>query len=319
MANKHPKLLEVVRNKMQLEHKSYLTIKTYIAWIRRYIIWSGMKHPKELGAKEIEKFLTELVTKNNVSISTQSQALNALIYLYRQVLNIKVENINALRSRKNRNVPTVFTKDEVKEIFKYVSGLEGLILKLIYGSGLRLMEAMRLRIKDIDFEYKTVTVRDGKGAKDRTTVLPNSLIADLRSQISKRKILHDKDLARGFGVVYLPDALSKKYPNASKEFLWQFIFPATRFVKFNSNGPTFRHHLHESVVQKAIGLAIRKAGILKHAGTHTLRHSFATHLLQNGYDIRTIQELLGHSHLKTTMIYTHVLQRGAAAALSPLD
>lgn len=314
-----PKLLDIVHNKMRLEHKSYETRKTYIGWIKRYIYWSGLKHPKDLGEKEITQFLTELVTKNNVSVSTQNQALNALIYLYRQVLNIEVENINALRSRKERSLPTVFTKDEVKEIFKHVRGTEGLILKLMYGSGLRLMEAMRLRVKDIDFEYKTVTVRDGKGAKDRTTVLPNSLIAELREQITKRKVVHEKDLAQGFGNVYLPNALSAKFPNANKEFLWQFIFSASRLVKFDYDGPTFRHHLHESVPQKAMHLAIRKAGIYKHAGTHTLRHSFATHLLQNGYDIRTIQQLLGHAHLKTTMIYTHVIQRGGASALSPLD
>ena len=314
-----PKLLDIVRDKMRLEHKSYETQKTYIGWIKRYIYWSHLKHPKDLGAKDVEKFLTDLVIKKNVSVSTQNQALNALVYLYRQVLNIELENVNALRSRKERNIPTVFTKDEVKEIFKYVSGTEALILKLIYGSGLRLMEAMRLRVKDIDFELKTITVRDGKGAKDRTTVLPNILINDLRAQITKRKILHEKDLAAGFGYVYLPHALAIKYPNANKDFIWQFIFPASKRVRFNASGPNLRHHLHESVPQKAIHLAIKKAGIYKHGGTHSLRHSFATHLLQNGYDIRTIQQLLGHSHLKTTMIYTHVIQRGEVSNLSPLD
>lgn len=270
-----------------------------------------------MGAPEVEAFLTHLAVKEHVAASTQNQALSALLFLYREVLHQELGPVDALRAKRPQRLPTVLTKDETLRLIGCLSGTHQLMAKLIYGSGIRLMEY--LRVKDLEFERRALIVRDGKGAQDRVTVLPDTLVPLLQEHLQRVKALHEQDLAQGYGAVYLPDALARKYPNADREWGWQYIFPASSLSQDPRSGVTRRHHLHESSLQKAVKEAARMAGIVKPVGPHTLRHCFATHLLEAHYDIRTVQELLGHKDVKTTMIYTHVLNRGGLAVRSPLD
>jgi integron integrase len=305
---------------MRLKHYSYRTEQAYVDWIRRFILFHHKRHPQEMGAQEIEAFLTHLAVHENVAASTQNQALQAILFLYREVLGREItEPIQAMRARKPKRLPTVLTREEVLLLFNQMSGIHKLIAQLLYGSGLRLMEALRLRVKDLDFEYRTITVRDGKGEKDRITILPDLLQDPLRHHLEQVRRLHQQDLDQGYGAVYLPEALARKYPNAEREWGWQWVFPSPRLSLDPRTGVIRRHHLDPSSVQRAIREAARAAGITKPVTPHTLRHSFATHLLETGYDIRTVQELLGHKDVRTTMIYTHVLQRGGRAVRSPLD
>ncbi len=313
------RLLDQVRDALRLKHYSIRTEDSYVDWIRRYILFHGKRHPNEMGAPEIEAFLTHLAVNEHVATSTQNQALSALLFLYREVLHKDLGPIDALRARKPKRLPTVLTQDEVRRVFDHLSGTHQLMAKLLYGSGLRLMECLRLRVKDIDFAQRAIIVRDGKGEQDRVTMLPESLIAPLQKHLQYVKRLHEEDLAKGYGAVYLPYALERKYPNAEREWIWQYVFPSERLSVDPRSGIVRRHHLDESGLQKAVRRAARAAGITKPVSPHTFRHSFATHLLENGYDIRTVQEILGHKDVKTTMIYTHVLQRGGLAVRSPLD
>ncbi len=314
-----PKLLSEIRNKMRTTSYSPKTIEAYIYWIKDYIKFNNTQHPKDLSKEDLEKYLTHLAVKRNVAASTQNQALAAILYLYK---NIIVKDIgwldDVVRARRSRRLPVVFTKQEVREIFNNLDGIPKLICSLLYGSGLRLGESLRLRIKDINFDYKQIIVREAKGNKDRITTLPEKMMPELRKQLNKVYLQHKDDLRIGKGNTKLPYALAKKYPNADTEFGWQYAFPADRFVKDSESDLVFRFHIHESTIQKKIKDAIKKSSIIKPASSHTFRHSFATHLLENGYDIRTIQELLGHKSVKTTMIYTHVANIGAGIK-SPLD
>ena len=313
------KLLDQVRDTLRLKHYSYRTEQAYVGWITRYVLFHHKRHPAEMGAPEVEAFLTHLAVRENVAASTQNQALSALLFLYRDVLNQDLGSIDALRAKKSKRLPTVLTKEEARRVIGHLSGTHQLMAKLLYGSGLRLMECLRLRVKDLDFDYRTITVRDGKGAEDRVTMLPESLIAPLQEHLRQVKCLHKEDLAQGHGSVYLPYALERKYPNAEREWGWQYVFPSAQLSVDPRSGVTRRHHLDESGLQKAVRQAAQRAGITKPVSPHTFRHSFATHLLENGYDIRTVQELLGHKDVKTAMIYTHVLNRGGLAVRSPLD
>ena len=319
MEPKPEKLLDQVRDVLRLKHYSIRTENAYVDWIRRFILFHHRRHPSEMGAPEVQAFLTHLAVKENVAASTQNQALSALLFLYREVLHQDLGPINALRAQKPKRLPTVLTREEVRRVITQMSGTHRLMAQLLYGAGLRLMECLRLRVKDIDFEYKTITVRDGKGEEDRVTMLPNSLIAPLQEHLQRVKRLHEEDLAKGYGAVYLSDALERKYPTANRDWLWQYVFPSDRLSVDPRSGVVRRHHLSESNLQRAVRQAAQKAGLQKRVTCHTLRHSFATHLLENGYDIRTVQELLGHKDVRTTMIYTHVLQRGGLAVRSPLD
>ena len=326
---KEKKLLEQYRDAIHLKHYSPRTGDTYIHWVTEFFYFHNPelkrgivnRHPKDMGAPEINQFLTHLVTVKKVSASTQNQALSALLFLYRHVLHIGVDeaSLNEFRPQRGKSVPTVLSKDEVKRVISNMTGTQKLIAQVMYGGGLRVMECMRLRIKDIDFDNHQIIVRDGKGEDDRITMLPDAVIQPLQLHLRYVKSLHEKDLADGFGSVYLPYALERKYKNADKDWIWQYLFPAPERSQDQYTGITRRHHLHESTEQKAVKEAARLAKITKHVTPHTFRHSFATHLLQAGYDIRTVQELLGHKDVKTTMIYTHVLQRGAGAVKSPLD
>ncbi len=299
---------------------SLRTGKAYLRWIRRYILFHGKRHPREMGEPEINAFLTHLAVEGQVSASTQTQALCALLFLYRTVLDREVGELEGLvRAKRRRKLPVVLTAEEVKRILSRLEGQDRTFLSLLYGTGMRLMEGLRLRVKDIDFAYDQITIRDGKGAKDRVTMLPSSLKADLREHLKRAKQQHEEDLRTGNGRVYLPHALSRKYPNAAAEWGWQYVFPAPALSRDPRSGERRRHHLYDRSVQQAFHQAVRAAGIVKPATCHTLRHSFATHLLMNGYDIRTVQELLGHKSVKTTMIYTHVLNRGGRGVQSPVD
>jgi len=313
------KLLDRVRDAIRLKHYSIRTETAYVDWIRRYILFHDKRHPNDMGAPEVEAFLTHLAVHEHVAASTQNQAYSALLFLYREVLHQDLGPINALRAQKPKRLPTVLTKDEVQRVLSHLSGTHQLMARLLYGSGLRLMECLRLRVKDLDFDYHTITVRDGKGEKDRVTILPESLIAPLQEHLQHVRRLHQEDLAQGYGAVYLPYALERKYPNASREWIWQYVFPSDRLSVDPRSASVRRHHVDESGLQRAVRGAARQAGIHKRVTPHTLRHSFATHLLEAGYDIRTVQELLGHKDVRTTMIYTHVLQRGGLAVRSPLD
>jgi len=317
---KSRKLLDQIRDAIRLKHYSYSTEKTYVHWARRYILFHNKRHPAEMGAVEIETFLTHLAKEDNVSASTQNQALNALLFLYRSVLKIDLAiPIHALRAKRSEHLPTVLSKEETAQVLSGMHGLHQLMAKLLYGSGLRLMECLRLRVKDIDFEQSQIIVREGKGEKDRATMLPSSLVEPLKTQIAYIRNLHELDLEQGFGSVELPFALARKYPNADKEFAWQYIFPSDRRSTDPRSGIIHRHHLDPSGLQRAVRAAAKLAKIDKPVSPHTFRHCFATHLLEAGYDIRTVQELLGHKDIKTTMIYTHVLNRGPKAVRSPLD
>ncbi|MCA1592764.1 MAG: integron integrase, partial [Acidobacteria bacterium] len=296
------------------------TEDTYVYWIRRYIRFHNLRHPREMREPEIQAFLSQLAVKENVAASTQNQAFSALLFLYREVLQIPLDpQIQSVRAEKPKHLPTVLTKEEVDAILSRMSGVTDLMARLLYGSGLRLMECVTLHVKDIDLAQHQIVVRDGKGAKDRVTMLPVSLDTALREQLAARKSLHRQDLAKGYGYVELPFALARKYPNADCEFKWQYAFPSERLAYDPTTKHTYRWHMSESTLQRAVRAAAQAAEISKPVGPHTFRHSFATQLLQNGYDIRTVQELLGHKDVKTTMIYTRVLQRGPLAVRSPLD
>ncbi len=315
-----PRLLERVRQATRARHMSPRTERAYVGWIRRFILFHGKRHPTEMGEPEIARFLTSLATDRNVSASTQNQALSALLFLYQEVLDLRLEWLQGLvRARRPVRLPVVLTRAEVDAVLGQLRGVSWLMASLMYGAGLRVMECCRLRVKDIDLHRAEITVRDGKGAKDRVTLLPALLKTPLTVHLDSVYRLHQRDLKEGRGRAPLPGALISKYPSADREWGWQWVFPATRFYRDRRTGQHHRHHLHESVVQRAVKDAVRAARIAKHASCHTLRHSFATHLLESGYDIRTIQELLGHSDVSTTMIYTHVLNRGGRGVRSPLD
>jgi integron integrase len=315
-----PKLLDQVRAAIRTRHFSIRTEEAYVRWTRRFIRHHGTRHPATMGAAEIEEFLTHLAVNEGVSASTQNQALNALVFLYRSVLGTEFPTLGSVvRAKKPARLPTVFTRDEVTRVLDRVEGTNGLVARLLYGAGLRLLEALRLRVKDLDFGARQILVRDGKGRKDRVTMLPAPLAVPLELHLGSVRLIHEEDLRLGFGAVHLPDKLAAKYPNAAREWLWQYVFPARLRSVDPRTGATRRHHLAESAVQKAVTSAIRRSGVAKHGSCHALRHSFATHLLEAGYDIRTVQELLGHSDVRTTMIYTHVLNRGRTAVRSPLE
>jgi integron integrase len=315
-----PKLLEQTKNVLRRRHYSLRTEKCYLRWIRRYILFHHKRHPAEMGVPEIETFLTYLARSANVAASTQNQALSALLFLYREVLGRTMdEPINALRAKKPKRLPTVLTKEEVHLLLNCLTNPHRLIAQLLYGSGLRLLECLRLRVKDLDFGQKVILVRDGKGSKDRITILPDRLQHPLQGHLHRIERLHQQDLDQGFGQVYLPHALNRKYPNAHKEWIWQYVFPSRQRSSDPRSNQIRRHHLSPSAVNKAFKRAVQLAKIEKHVTPHTLRHSFATHLLEDNYDIRTVQDLLGHKDLRTTMIYTHVLNRGGVAVRSPLD
>ncbi len=315
-----PRLLDRVRYQMRLRHLSRRTEKAYVAWIRRYVLFHGKRHPREMGATDVvARFLTSLAVERRVSASTQNQALAALLFLYREVLGMPLEGIDAVRAKMPGRLPVVLTRDEVRAVIGRLQGVPHLMALLLYGAGLRLLECARLRIKDVDFGAKQIVVRRGKGDRDRVTLLPEAARDGLTRQMEAVRRLHAADLRRGAGWVELPAALERKYPNAGRELPWQWVFPATRMYTEPASGQRRRHHLHESVLQRAVKQAVRDARITKPASCHTFRHSFATHLLEDGYDIRTVQELLGHKDVATTMIYTHVLNRGPAGVRSPVD
>ena len=315
-----PRLLHQVRDKIRLKHYSIRTEQAYTDWIRRFILFHKKRHPAEMGAVEVEQFLTHLAVAGKVSASTQNQAKSALLFLYRDVLAIELPWLDGMAQAKTgKRLPVVLTVQETLRLLDKLEGTTGLIARLLYGSGMRVMEGVRLRVKDIDFERCELIVREGKGNKDRVTMLPQSLVAPLQQHLVRVKALHTQELAEGFGDVYLPFALSRKYPAAGREWHWQYVFPAAKRSIDPRSGIERRQHVSDQAVQRAVRQAARDAGLNKPATPHTLRHSFATHLLQSGYDIRTVQELLGHKDVQTTMIYTHVLNRGGRGVVSPLD
>ncbi|MFA6012834.1 MAG: integron integrase [Desulfobacteraceae bacterium] len=314
------KLLDQVRMVIRTRHYKYTTEQTYVGWIKRYILFHGKKHPSVMGDKEVSEFLSYLAMSKNVAASTQNQALNAIVFLYKHVIDRPLGDFSQFdRAKRPKNLPTVLSIPEVRALLSYMSDEVLLIANLLYGSGLRLIECMRLRVKDIDFAQGLVVVRDGKGGKDRRTMLPNNVKPLLTLQLEKVKFLHRQDLEKGFGEVFLPYALERKYPNAGRDIRWQYVFPSSTISKDPRSGRMGRHHLDESVPRKAVKQAAARAGIMKRVSPHVLRHSFATHLIEAGYDIRTVQELLGHTDVSTTMIYTHVLMNGKMGVTSPLD
>lgn len=318
MAHGSP-FLQQVREAIRVRHYSRRTEDAYLGWIRRYILFHDKRHPAEMGPAEVGQFLTHLAVAREVSSSTQNQALNALVFLYGKVLEAPLGEIGSVvRAKTSQRLPVVLTQSEVARLLAGLRGAQWLVACLLYGSGLRLLEAMRLRVKDLDFPRRAVLVRDGKGAKDRVVTLADELIEPMRRHLENRRSLFEQDCADGCGEVYLPFALARKYPNAATEWAWQYVFPATQLSIDPRSGARRRHHLDESTVQKAVRRALQAAGIAKSASCHTLRHSFATHLLERGADIRTVQEQLGHVDIRTTQIYTHVIERGGRAVLSPL-
>ena len=315
-----PKLLDQVRDTIRLKHYSFRTEQIYVDWIRRFILFHNKRHPQEMAEPEVTEFLTHLARVGNVAASTQNQALSALLFLYKEVLKQEIGWLGDVeRAKRPPKLPVVLSVAEVRKIFARLKGMEKLMAGLLYGSGLRLMECVRLRVKDIDFAYAQITVRDGKGGKDRVTMLPVNLAAPLQKHLARMKMQHDQDLGDGFGTVHLPFALARKFPNAEREWGWQYVFPSSRFSVDPRSGKKQRHHMSEAILQNAMKTSVRACGINKPATCHTLRHSFATHLLERGYDIRTVQELLGHKDVSTTMIYTHVLNRPGIGVKSPLD
>lgn len=314
------RLLDQVRDTLRVKHYSIRTEESYIQWIKRFIYFHNKKHPADMGEAEITAFLTHLAVNKNVTPSTQNQALSALLFLYKQVLNIDLLWLDGVtRAKRPSRLPEVLPKEQVMQLLDAIPGTNGLIARLLYGTGMRLLEAMRLRVQDMDFDYRQIIVRQGKGAKDRSTVLPESLIQPLQIQLEHVRRVHALDLREGFGCVYLPYALARKYPNACREWGWQYVFPSNNRSTDPRDGVIRRHHLDEKNVQRAVRLAARNCAIHKRITPHTLRHCFATHLLEGGTDIRTLQELLGHKDVKTTQIYTHVMKRGGNAVRSPLD
>lgn len=314
------RLLDRVRDRLAMGHYSPRTVDAYVGWIRRFILFHGRRHPAEMGAAEVSAFLSSLATVGKVSASTQNQALAALLFLYADVLGRKLEALEEMvRAKRPARLPVVMTRQEVAAVLSKLSGTSRLMASVLYGAGLRLSECASLRVKDVDFSLSQLVVRSGKGQRDRVALLPKSLVGPLQEQLQKVREQHDADVARGAGYVDLPFALRSKYPNAPREWAWQWLFPATRSYTHPATKERRRHHLHETVLQRAMRRAVVAAGVNKPVSCHTLRHSFATHLLESGYDIRTIQKLLGHRDLRTTMIYTHVLNRGPLGVQSPLD
>lgn len=318
--NRPPKLLDQVRDHLRVKHYSLQTEKLYVQWIRRFILFNGKRHPKDLGAKEVEAFLTHLAVAGQVSASTQNQALSALLFVYKEVLLINLPWLdNVVRAKRPQRLPVVLSRSEVREVLARMKGIYSLLANLLYGTGMRIMECVRLRVKDVDFDRHEILIRDGKGGKDRVTMLPVSVVTLLQLHLQKRQALFEDDQRQGKAEVYLPDALARKYPNAATEWAWQYIFPSGSYSIDPRTGVERRHHLDEKLLQRAMKKSVQAAGITKPATPHTLRHSFATHLLEAGYDIRTVQELLGHKDVSTTMIYTHVLNKGGKGVISPLD
>jgi integron integrase len=309
-----------VRQAIRVRHYSSRTEDAYIHWIRRFIVFNGTRHPRELGATELSAFVSSLASDHHVSVSTQNQALSALLFLYRVVLATPIEHVDDIvRASKPPRLPVVLSRREIGLVMAQLDGVPAIVASLLYGAGLRLLEALALRVKDLDLERREITVRQGKGRKDRRTMLPEATRRPLTDHLASVQRLHNADLAHGFGSVVLPDGISRKYPNAAREWPWQFVFPAARICRDPRWGGPTRFHIHESVVQRAVTAGRRRSGITRRASCHTFRHSFATHLLEAGYDIRTVQELLGHADVSTTMIYTHVLNRGGLGVRSPAD
>lgn len=312
-------LLEQVRAALRTRHYSIRTERTYVHWVKRYIHFHKLRHPAQMGEKEVGEFLSHLAVHTRVAASTQNQALNSLVFLYKHVIGNPLGDItNAVRAKRPERLPVVLTQEEVRAMFRHLTGTPWLVACLLYGSGLRITEGVRLRVKDIEFRRRAVIVRDGKGAKDRVVTLPDEVVEPLQNHLAWARTLHDKDLDAGLGEVYVPHALARKYPNAAREWAWQYVFPSRLRSEDPRSGVERRHHINESAVQKAVKRAVRAAGIDKPATCHTLRHSFATHLLERGMDIRTVQEQLGHKDVRTTQIYTHILERGGLAVKSPL-
>jgi integron integrase len=317
---KSPRLLDQLRGCARAKHYSLRTEEAYVDWVRRFVFFHKKRHPQDMGASEIQTFLTHLAVERHVSPSTQNQAKSALLFLYREVLQVELPWLNEIvQAKHSPRLPVVLTPSEVRALLDQMEGVMLLVTRLLYGTGVRLMEALSLRVKDVDFEKREIVVRCGKGGKDRVTMLPDSLVMPLKAHLGRVKQLHEKDLAEGYGEVFLPDALAEKSRAASRAWGWQWVFPSTVRSTDPRGGVVRRHHVHPESVQKAVRTAARSAELVKPVSPHVLRHSFATHLLQNGYDIRTAQELLGHRDVETTMIYTHVLNRGGLAVMSPLD
>ncbi len=315
-----PSLLDAVRHCLRLRHYSIRTEQAYVKCIKSFILFHRKRHPREMGVEEIRQYLSHLATKGQVAASTQNQALCALLFLYREVLEVELPLIDGIvRAKRPKRVPVVLTREEVERILSLMKEPYRLMASLLYGAGLRLMECVRLRVKEVDFSYRQITVRDGKGEKDRRTVLPTSLLQPLQLQLKYARLLHEEDTRNGHGRVYLPYALSRKYPNAATEWGWQWVFPAKKLSVDPRTGEVRRHHASEDMLQAEVKKAVLSSGLAKRVSCHTFRHSFATHLLESGYDIRTVQELLGHSSVETTQIYTHVLNKGGRGVKSPLD
>ena len=313
-------LMDVMRTKLRVQHRSLRTEQAYCAWVERFLQFHSLRHPREMGAPEVQAFVNHLAVDRRVTASTQNQALSAILYLYKQVLEIELPWLEKLvHARKSVRLPVVLSRSEVRSLLSCLSHPSDLVARLLYGSGLRLLECLNLRVKDIDFDRSAITVRQGKGNRDRQTILPAPLRASLCRQLKAVRLQHQSDMAVGAGYVELPNALSEKIRGADRDWPWQWIFPATRTYEHATTGKLRRHHLHETVIQRDVKQAVRQAGLSKRATPHTFRHSFATHLLEDGYDIRTIQNLLGHKDVRTTMIYTHVLGRGPLGVQSPLD
>ena len=315
-----PRLLDEVRRVLRLKHYSVRTEAIYVQWIRRFILANGKRHPRDMGEIEVEGFLSKLAVEGKVAAATQNQALSALLFLYKQVLGLELTWMEGVvRAKRSQRVPTVLSREEIVNVLGRMEGRPWLLASLLYGTGMRLMEVLRLRIKDVDFGRREITVRDGKGGKDRRTMLPQSLIEPMHREVERALLLHEADLLEGLGGAWLPYALARKYPNASHEIGWQYVFPSPRRSRDPRDGVVRRHHFDDGVLSRSLKKSCKHAGVTKPVSAHTLRHSFATHLLESGYDIRTVQELLGHKDVATTQIYTHVLNRGGHGVLSPLD
>lgn len=315
-----PKLLDQVRGKIRLKHYSIRTEQAYTDWIRRFILYHGKKHPRDMGAAEVEQFLTHLAVQGRVAASTQNQAKSALLFLYKEVLEVELPWLdNVEQAKAPKRLPIVLNRDEIQAILARLSGTNWLVASLLYGTGMRIMECLRLRVQDVDMTRHEILIRDGKGFKDRLTMLPTTLVAPLQAHLLKVRGLHEADLGQGYGEVYMPYALERKYPHAATAWIWQYVFPAAKLSTDPRSGKVRRHHVTEQAIQRAVKEAVRAADLAKAATPHTFRHSFATHLLEGGYDIRTVQELLGHADVSTTMIYTHVLNKGGKGVTSPLD